>query len=84
MVPTWRALPKSFKRMAAMVAKWNSCTFCVGAHGAIAAKEMPRRLVDDTLGNFRGALLPYEELRSNRRVVPYLGQSSTSIPNRVR
>ena len=44
--------------MAAMVAKWNSCTFCVGAHGAIAAKEMPRRLVDDALGDYRTALLP--------------------------
>lgn len=43
--------------MAAMVAKWNSCTFCVGAHGAIAAKEMPRRLVDEALGDFRTAEL---------------------------
>ena len=25
--------------MAALVARWNSCAFCVGAHGAIAAKE---------------------------------------------
>jgi alkylhydroperoxidase family enzyme len=32
--------------MAAMVAKWNSCAFCVGAHGAIAAKEMQRPAVD--------------------------------------
>lgn len=38
--------------MAAMVAKWNSCAFCVGAHGAIAAKEMPRRLVDEALDDF--------------------------------
>lgn len=44
--------------MAAMVANWNSCTFCVGAHGAIAAKEMPRGLVDDALGDFRTAGLP--------------------------
>ena len=28
--------------MAAMVAKWNSCAFCEGAHGAVAAKEMQR------------------------------------------
>jgi uncharacterized peroxidase-related enzyme len=44
--------------MAAMVAQWNSCTFCVGAHGAIAAKEMPRRLVDEALGDFQAAALP--------------------------
>jgi AhpD family alkylhydroperoxidase len=30
--------------MAAMVARWNSCPFCVGAHGAIAAKQLPRGL----------------------------------------
>ena len=24
--------------MACMVAKWNACAFCVGAHGAVAAK----------------------------------------------
>lgn len=44
--------------MAAMVATWNSCTFCVGAHGAIAAKEMPRRLVDAALDDFQAADLP--------------------------
>ena len=32
--------------MAAMVAKWNSCVFCVGAHGAIARKRYnDRRLM---------------------------------------
>jgi len=44
--------------MAAMVAKWNACPFCVGAHGAIAAKQMPRRLVDDALEDFEAADLP--------------------------
>ena len=44
--------------MAAMVAKWNSCTFCVGAHGAIASKEMPPRLVDEALSDYRTAKLP--------------------------
>ncbi len=44
--------------MAAMVAKWNACPFCVGAHGAIAAKEMPRRLVDEVLDDYRSAELP--------------------------
>ena len=41
--------------MAAMVAKWNSCAFCVGAHGAVAAKTMERPLVDAVLTNFRSA-----------------------------
>jgi hypothetical protein len=33
----------------AMVAKWNSCAFCVGTHGAVAAKTMRRPLVDAVL-----------------------------------
>ena len=41
--------------MAAMVAKWNSCAFCVNAHGAIAAKEMQRPLVDAALADFQTA-----------------------------
>jgi AhpD family alkylhydroperoxidase len=41
--------------MAAMVAKWNSCTFCVGTHGAVAAKTMERPLVDAVLADFRSA-----------------------------
>jgi AhpD family alkylhydroperoxidase len=41
--------------MAAMVAKWNSCPFCVGAHGAVAAKSMERGLVDVALADFRSA-----------------------------
>jgi len=41
--------------MAAMVANWNSCAFCVGAHGAVAAKTMERPLVDAVLTNFRSA-----------------------------
>ncbi|MEA2914218.1 MAG: hypothetical protein QOJ15_6299 [Bradyrhizobium sp.] len=41
--------------MATMVAKWNSCSFCVGAHGAIAAKVLERQSVDATLEHFRTA-----------------------------
>jgi AhpD family alkylhydroperoxidase len=41
--------------MAAMVAKWNSCPFCVGAHGAVAAKTMERRLVDAVVADYRSA-----------------------------
>ncbi|HEY3919032.1 MAG TPA: hypothetical protein VGL83_14650 [Stellaceae bacterium] len=41
--------------MAALVAKWNSCPFCVGAHGAVAAKEMQRSLVDTALAGYHTA-----------------------------
>ena len=41
--------------MAAMIAKWNSCAFCEGAHGAVAAKEIQRPQVDATLSDFRTA-----------------------------
>ena len=41
--------------MAALVAKWNSCAFCVGAHGAVAAKEVQRSAVDAALADFRAA-----------------------------
>ncbi|MGC1354722.1 MAG: hypothetical protein WA851_02795 [Xanthobacteraceae bacterium] len=49
--------------MAALVAKWNSCAFCVGAHGAIAAKEIQRSAVDAVLADFRAAPIP-ESLRA--------------------
>jgi uncharacterized peroxidase-related enzyme len=41
--------------MAAMVAKWNSCDFCIRAHGAVAAKSMARPLLDAVLADFRSA-----------------------------
>lgn len=44
--------------MAAVVAKWNSCAFCVGAHGATAAKQMPPSSVDAALADYRTAQIP--------------------------
>jgi uncharacterized peroxidase-related enzyme len=41
--------------MACMVAKWNACAFCMGAHGAVAAKEMQRPAVDEVISDFRTA-----------------------------
>jgi uncharacterized peroxidase-related enzyme len=41
--------------MAAMVAKWNSCDFCIGAHGAVAAKILQRPAVDAAIADFRAA-----------------------------
>jgi uncharacterized peroxidase-related enzyme len=35
--------------MAAMVAKWTCCSFCVGAHRAVAAKQIPSSVVDAAL-----------------------------------
>jgi uncharacterized peroxidase-related enzyme len=41
--------------MACMVAKWSACPFCVGAHGAVAAKGMPRSAVDEVISDFHTA-----------------------------
>jgi uncharacterized peroxidase-related enzyme len=41
--------------MACMVAKWNACAFCVGAHGAVVAKEMQRPAVDEVISDYRTA-----------------------------
>jgi uncharacterized peroxidase-related enzyme len=41
--------------MAALIAKWNSCPFCLGAHGAVAAKEMERPMIDAALADYRAA-----------------------------
>jgi uncharacterized peroxidase-related enzyme len=43
--------------MAALVAKWNACPFCVGAHGAIAVKKLSRATVDSALADYRTAPL---------------------------
>jgi uncharacterized peroxidase-related enzyme len=44
--------------MAAMTAKWNACEFCVGTHGAIAARVLGRPVVDTALEDMRLAELP--------------------------
>jgi uncharacterized peroxidase-related enzyme len=41
--------------MAATVAAWNSCPFCVGAHGAVAVRGIPQQTVDATLTDHRSA-----------------------------
>jgi len=41
--------------MAAMVAKWNSCAFCLGAHSAVAVTQLPRATVDATVAEYRTA-----------------------------
>jgi AhpD family alkylhydroperoxidase len=44
--------------MAAMTARWNACEFCVGAHGAIAARVLGRPVVDAALQDVQRAELP--------------------------
>jgi uncharacterized peroxidase-related enzyme len=44
--------------MAAMTANWNASEFCVGAHGAIAARVLGRPLVDTALQDLQRAELP--------------------------
>jgi uncharacterized peroxidase-related enzyme len=44
--------------MAAMTAKWNASDFCVGAHGAIAARVLGRPVVDTALEDVQLAELP--------------------------
>jgi len=41
--------------MAALVAKWNSCAFCTGAHSAIAAKDLDPSLVQAAMSDFEAA-----------------------------
>jgi len=41
--------------MAAMVASWNSCPFCVGAHRAIAVKGMDPAIADAALSDYESA-----------------------------
>lgn len=41
--------------MAAMVARWNSCDFCIGAHRATAARGLDRAVVDACLTDYRAA-----------------------------
>ncbi|HWT33015.1 MAG TPA: hypothetical protein VN107_04575 [Microbacterium sp.] len=41
--------------MAAMVASWNTCPFCVGAHRAIAVRGMDPVVADAALADYRSA-----------------------------
>lgn len=44
--------------MAAMVAHWNSCKFCVGAHRAIAVHGIAPTIVDACLTDYHTAPIP--------------------------
>lgn len=44
--------------MAAMVAKWTTCPFCIDAHGSIAALEFGTPVVESALKDFQHADIP--------------------------
>jgi uncharacterized peroxidase-related enzyme len=52
--------------MAAMVAQWNSCPFCVGAHSAVAVHGMKPATVRASLDDYRRVRIP-EDLRVTLR-----------------
>lgn len=52
--------------MAAMVAHWNSCPFCVGAHSAVAVHGMEPATVRATLDDYSTAPIP-DGLRATLR-----------------
>jgi uncharacterized peroxidase-related enzyme len=54
--------------MAAMVASWNSCPFCVGAHRAVAVKGMDRATADAALADYATAPIS-ERLRAALRFI---------------
>lgn len=64
--------------MAAMVASWNSCPFCVGAHRAIAVKGMDRATADATLADYTTAPIS-ERLRAALRFL----QRMTTDPDEL-
>lgn len=49
--------------MAAMVARWNSCSFCIGAHRATATRGIEAETVNACLADYRSAPIP-EPLRA--------------------
>ncbi|WP_328649132.1 hypothetical protein OHS58_18235 [Amycolatopsis sp. NBC_00348] len=54
--------------MVAMVAKWNSCPFCIGAHRAIAVHGMDKAVADAALADYQTAPIS-EPLRATLAVL---------------
>lgn len=70
--------------MAAMVAKWNSCPFCVGAHRAIAVRGMDHAVADACLTDYHTAPIP-EPLRATLAVLETLTLHPDELhPDQVR
>jgi uncharacterized peroxidase-related enzyme len=64
--------------MAAMTAKWNASDFCVGAHGAIAARVLGRPVVDAALEAVQLAELP-ARLRATLTFLEVLTQTPDTL-----
>lgn len=54
--------------MGAMVAKWNSCPFCIGAHRAIVVRGIDAAVADACLADYRTASIA-EPLRATLAVL---------------
>jgi uncharacterized peroxidase-related enzyme len=57
--------------MAAMVAKWNACPFCIGAHSAVASKAAPATSVESVLSDFARAPIS-DELKATLKFLHVL------------
>jgi uncharacterized peroxidase-related enzyme len=64
--------------LAAMTARWNACEFCVGAHGAIAARVLGRPVVDAALNDVQLAGLP-ARLRATLRFLEILTRTPDTL-----
>lgn len=73
---TWSAGEREL--IAAMTARWNSCPFCIGAHGAIAARVLGRPLVDSSVQDYESAKLSPELVA----VMPFL-EKLTKAPDEL-
>ena len=53
---SWSVGEREF--FAAMIAKWNSCSFCLQAHSSIASLVLEKSMVVEALDDYRMAKLP--------------------------
>lgn len=64
--------------MAAMVARWNSCDFCTGAHRAIAVRGIDSAVVDACLADYRTAPIS-EQLRATLRFLETMTRTPDAL-----
>ena len=70
--------------MAALVAKWNACDFCVGAHRATSARGLTRETVDAALTGKSTALIAEERGSSPRTIANLLARAYRKLGVRSR
>jgi uncharacterized peroxidase-related enzyme len=64
--------------MAAMVATWNRCRFCIGAHRAVAVRGIDRAVVNACLDNYQTAPI-IETLRAALRFLETMTLRPTEL-----